>query len=123
VGSARPASDLATEIDLIRQIARANEMFPAVAVTQALESALARGERGPLIQGWLSILEDASVATGTIPPPARPSPPPAPSDSRAEPGAMDGADGRLRRGTARPGERSHTVLTAILAIDLPGPSR
>src|SRR5882757_2610190 len=53
------ASDLATEIGLIRQIARRHEMFPAVAVTQALESALARGERGPLIQGWLSILEDA----------------------------------------------------------------
>ena len=51
--------DIATEIDAIRQIAHRNGLFPAVAVTQALESALARGERGALIQGWLSILGDA----------------------------------------------------------------
>lgn len=52
-------SDIACEIDLIRQIAGRNGLFPAVAVIHALESALARGERGPLIQGWLSILGDA----------------------------------------------------------------
>jgi hypothetical protein len=55
---ARP-DDIAREIDLIRQVARRNGMLPAVAVSSALESALARGERGPLIQGWLSILSDA----------------------------------------------------------------
>ncbi|CUS46098.1 MAG: hypothetical protein V4610_03435 [Pseudomonadota bacterium] len=51
--------DIATEIDSIRRIAHRHGLFPAVAVTQALESALARGERGVLIQGWLSILGDA----------------------------------------------------------------
>jgi len=51
--------DIATEIDTIRRIAHRHGLFPAVAVTQALESALARGERGALIQGWLSILGDA----------------------------------------------------------------
>ncbi len=51
--------DLAIEIDAIRQIAHRHGLFTAVAVTQALESALARGERGALIQGWLSILRDA----------------------------------------------------------------
>jgi hypothetical protein len=55
----RRAGDLAIEIDAIRQIAHRHGLFPAVAVTQALESALARGERGALIQGWLSILGDA----------------------------------------------------------------
>ena len=34
-------------------------MFPAVTVAHALESALARGERGPLIRGWLDILREA----------------------------------------------------------------
>lgn len=51
--------DLAQEIDVIRQIAHRNGMRPAVTVAQALESALARGERGPLIHGWLAILRDA----------------------------------------------------------------
>lgn len=51
--------DLAQEIDIIRQIAHRNGMRPAVTVAQALESALARGERGPLIHGWLAILRDA----------------------------------------------------------------
>lgn len=50
---------IATEIDAIRRIARANGLYPAAAVAQALESALGRGERGPLIDGWLAILRDA----------------------------------------------------------------
>jgi hypothetical protein len=53
------ANDLAVEIDQIRQIAHRNGLYPAVTVTQALETALARGERGALIQGWLSILGEA----------------------------------------------------------------
>ena len=52
-------ADLTVEIDQIRQIAQHNGLFPAVAVAQALRSALARGERGPLIHGWLSVLNDA----------------------------------------------------------------
>ena len=55
----RTPASIATEIEAIRQIARRHGLFPAVAVTQALESALARGERGPLIQGWLSLLGEA----------------------------------------------------------------
>ena len=54
-----PTGAIATEIDAIRRIARANGLYPAAAVAQALESALGRGERGPLIDGWLAILRDA----------------------------------------------------------------
>jgi hypothetical protein len=59
VSGRRRVDDIAIEIDAIRQIAHRHGLFPAVAVSQALESALARGERGALIQGWLSILGDA----------------------------------------------------------------
>ena len=50
---------LASDLDQVRRIANAAGMFPAVTVAHALESALARGERGPLIRGWLDILRDA----------------------------------------------------------------
>ncbi len=53
------AGTIATEIDMIRRIARDNGLYPAAAVAQALEAALGRGERGPLIDGWLAILRDA----------------------------------------------------------------
>ena len=59
VSALRRANDIAIEIDAIRQIAHHHGLHPAVAVSRALESALARGERGALIQGWLSILGDA----------------------------------------------------------------
>jgi hypothetical protein len=52
-------SALAHEIDAVRSIALRNGMRAAVAVAQALEMALARGERGPLITGWLDLLHDA----------------------------------------------------------------
>ena len=55
----RRADAIAVEIGQIRQIANRHGLFPAVAVSHALESALARGECGALIQGWLSILGDA----------------------------------------------------------------
>ena len=58
IGLKRPG-DLAREIDAIRDLAHKNGMRPAVTVAQALEMALARGERGPLIHGWLAILRDA----------------------------------------------------------------
>jgi len=57
--SARRHRDIAIEIDAIRQIAHHHGLHPAVAVSQALESALARGECRTLIQGWLSILGEA----------------------------------------------------------------
>ncbi|MES2753095.1 MAG: hypothetical protein V4659_00355 [Pseudomonadota bacterium] len=54
----RPAA-LASDLDDVRRIAHAAGMFPAVTVAHALEAALARGERGALIHGWLDILRDA----------------------------------------------------------------
>jgi len=59
VSARRRVEDIAIEIGAIREIAHHHGLFPAVAVSRALESALARGERGALIQGWLSILGDA----------------------------------------------------------------
>lgn len=53
------AAQLASDLDAVRRIAHANGLFPAVTVAQALESALARGERGPMIAGWIDILRDA----------------------------------------------------------------
>lgn len=58
-----PLKQLASDLDQVRRIALAAGMLPAVTVAHALESALARGERGPLIRGWLDILRDA-VASG-----------------------------------------------------------
>jgi hypothetical protein len=57
--SARRHREIAIEIGAIRQIAHRHGLHPAVAVSQVLESALARGERGTLIQGWLAILGEA----------------------------------------------------------------
>ena len=50
---------LAAEVDAIRAAALALGLYPAVAVTHAIAAALARGERGPLIVGWIAILRDA----------------------------------------------------------------
>lgn len=58
LGIDRPAA-LAREIDGIRAIAHRSGMRPAVTVAQAVEMALARGERGPLIRAWLDLLRDA----------------------------------------------------------------
>ena len=54
-----PANVLATEVDAIRAAALAHGLLPAVAVTHAIAAALARGERGALVLGWLAILRDA----------------------------------------------------------------
>ena len=53
------ASDLAPDVDAIRLIAHRNGMNPAVTVAHFLDSALARGEHGPIVHGWLGILRDA----------------------------------------------------------------
>ncbi len=50
---------LVSEIDMIRRIALQNGMLPVASVAQVLESALARGDRGPLITGWMSLLREA----------------------------------------------------------------
>jgi len=57
--SARRHREIAIEIGAIRRIAHRHGLHPAVAVSQVLESALARGERGTLIQGWLELLGEA----------------------------------------------------------------
>ena len=53
------ASDLARDVDALRSLAHRHGFHPAATVAHALEAALARGERGPLIQGWLGVLQDA----------------------------------------------------------------
>lgn len=53
------AQDLAPEIDSIRLIAHRNGLNPAVTVAHFVDSALARGERGALVHGWLAMLGDA----------------------------------------------------------------
>lgn len=55
---AAPA-ELAREVDAIRAIAQRNGMHPAVTVAHLLDDALSRGERGPLVHGWLQLLGDA----------------------------------------------------------------
>jgi hypothetical protein len=58
LGQAR-ARDLASELQAIRRLAEMHRIGPALAVVDALEGAIARGERGPLVHGWLDILRDA----------------------------------------------------------------
>jgi hypothetical protein len=53
------AAELAPDIDAIRLIAHRNGMNPAVTVAHFLDSALARGEHGALVHGWLALLSDA----------------------------------------------------------------
>jgi len=53
------ARELAPEIDAIRLIAHGAGMAPAVTVAHFIDSALSRGERGPLVHGWLGMLHDA----------------------------------------------------------------
>jgi hypothetical protein len=53
------AGELAPDVDAIRVIAHRAGLNPAVTVAHFLESALARGERGPLVHGWLAMLADA----------------------------------------------------------------
>ncbi|PKP93374.1 MAG: hypothetical protein CVT77_05825 [Alphaproteobacteria bacterium HGW-Alphaproteobacteria-16] len=60
VRAARAATaELAADLDAIRRIALANGMSPALPVVHALESALAAGQRGPMIADGLSLLRDA----------------------------------------------------------------
>lgn len=54
-GPAAIARDLAT----IRHKALVAQMLPAVTVARLLEAALARGERGALVHGWLGMLREA----------------------------------------------------------------
>ena len=51
--------ELASAVDAIRLIAHRAGMEPAVTVAHFIDSALARGERGALVHGWLAMLRDA----------------------------------------------------------------
>ncbi len=53
------ACELAPDVDAIRVIAHRNGLNPAVTVAHFLDSALSRGECGPLVHGWLTLLADA----------------------------------------------------------------
>lgn len=57
-GHARP-EDLWDAVDAIRASAQAEGQLPVVAVARAIESALARGERGVIVSGWLAMLREA----------------------------------------------------------------
>ena len=50
---------IAGELDMIRRTADRAQMLPAVTVAHLLEAALARGERGALVHGWLGMLSEA----------------------------------------------------------------
>ena len=54
-----PARELAGEIDRIRLLAHRHGLNPAVTVAHFLDWALARGEQGVLLHGWLAMLSDA----------------------------------------------------------------
>ena len=51
--------ELAVAVDEIRRIAHVAGLNPAVTVAHFIAAALARGERGALVHGWLHILRDA----------------------------------------------------------------
>jgi hypothetical protein len=53
------AGVIAGDIDAIRRTAHRAQMLPAVTVAHLLEAALARGERGALVHGWLGMLREA----------------------------------------------------------------
>lgn len=57
--STKRSADLAEDLAAIRRIAQAAGMQPAVSVARVLDAALARGERGPLVQCWIEVLRDA----------------------------------------------------------------
>lgn len=50
---------VAGEVDLVRRVALAHGLHPAATVAQAIEAALVRGERGPLVHAWLALLRQA----------------------------------------------------------------
>lgn len=63
LGSRPGKVPLAADIDMIRRIAVQNGMLPVASVAQVLESALARGDQGPLITGWIAVLREAIAST------------------------------------------------------------
>jgi hypothetical protein len=64
-GARGPVNRLAAEVEGIRRLAAAQGLVAAAPVIRAIDSALARGERGALLQGLVTILEDALAQRGT----------------------------------------------------------
>ena len=56
--------EMAYELEAIRRIANRHGIGPAITVVHAIDSAVSRGERGPLVHSWLAILRDAVGSTG-----------------------------------------------------------
>ena len=54
-----PDGELALALDDIRRVAHLAGLHPVVTVAHFIAAALARGERGALVHGWLHILRDA----------------------------------------------------------------
>ena len=50
---------LATEIDAIRAVADRHGIGPVSAVARAVERAIARGESGATVRGWIGLLGEA----------------------------------------------------------------
>jgi hypothetical protein len=53
------STDLLTELNGLRRLARLHHIAPVLAVVALLDAALTRGERGALVLGGLGILRDA----------------------------------------------------------------
>jgi len=51
--------ELAGDVDAIRTIAHRHHLNPAVTVANFLNTAIARGQHGAPVHGWLSMLGDA----------------------------------------------------------------
>jgi hypothetical protein len=51
---------LCTNVDLIRSTAQAHGMIPLAQLARTLESALAGGERGAMVLGYLDMMRDAA---------------------------------------------------------------
>jgi hypothetical protein len=52
-------TDLLTELNGLRRLARLHHIAPVLAVISLLDAALTRGERGALVLGGLGVLRDA----------------------------------------------------------------
>jgi hypothetical protein len=60
-------NDVAAGLETLRRIAASKGMQPAVTVIHLIDSLLARGERGALVHGWLSVLRDAASCDASDP--------------------------------------------------------
>jgi hypothetical protein len=62
--ASRSPTQLARDLDSLRALVRANGNGVALRMIRVIDSALARGERGPAITGGLALLRDAAICGG-----------------------------------------------------------